>query len=203
MSALTTMTEDISVRIGNLALVQKIEGVVESLSPRDRKLLIGLMGFFLILALGGATYLVDATLDKREAQVKTRQSQLTRIQEMVLDNQSILSRVERAEQGLKSQQDFIIQSYIEKEAEAAGIEKSKLPSIQVRSDNPGAFYKETLVEVELKEVTLASVVQFLHSVEYGTRPIHIRSVKINPKRRTRSELGVNIEMAVVSLVDAS
>lgn len=201
MASLNEWIERAGDRLGSIAAVEKVESLIESLSPRDRRLLTGLVVFFLVALFAGASYLVRGVLEKSEGQIAYRTDQLLRAQDIVMESQALRSRVEAAEQSLGGEANFIIQSFIERQAQAAGITQDKVPSIQVRSDIPGERYKETLVEVQLKDIDLDALVRFLHSVEYGARPVHVKELRVRTGRRDRAQLDVDLELTVVSLIN--
>lgn len=197
--ALSEWIEQTGERLGDNTLIQKVESVLESLSPRDRKLLIGLVFFFLVGAGALGVYGMKGAIDGVKSTITTRQDQVFRAQGLIADNQEIEARVEAAEVVLKDGSEFIIQSYLEREALAAGITQDQIPSIQVRSDAQGTYYTETVVEVQLKKVDLGMVVKFLHAVEYADRPVHVKALRVRTGRRDRNELDVDIELTVVKL----
>lgn len=193
------LIERLGTRIGGWAAVERIESLLEALSPRDRKLLTGLAAFFVVALLALTSYGVRGALAAQTSRVESRTSQLLRAQEMAIEVQALKSKVEGAEAVLRGGGDFIIQSFIEREAQASGITQDKLPSITVRSDMPGVYYKETVVEVELKAVSLDSLVRFLQAIEYGDRPVHVKALRVRTGRVDRNELDVDLELTVVSL----
>lgn len=199
MASVNEWIERTGDRLGRVAAIERIESLVESLSPRDRRLLTGLTVFFTVALFAGGAYLVKGALDKQETQITYKTEQLVRAQEILLESGALRARVDGAEARLKGRQGLILQSFIEKEVLAAGITQDKLQNLNPRSEVPGERYKQTVVEVQLKEITLDSLVRFLHSIEYGDVPIHVKSLRVHTGRRQRSDLDVDLELLVVSL----
>lgn len=183
--------------------VERVRGVFESLSPRDRVLLTFLIGFFVVLGLGGAAMGVRSTLRRMESDISTRQEQLARAAEVQADYAQLKSKVEDAENRLKAETDFAVQSFLERQTGSAGITAEQLSAIEVRAETPGTWYTETQVELKLKKVALQSLTNFLYGIEYGDRPITVKSLRIRPDRRDRAQLDVEMELLVLTLKEGT
>jgi len=203
MASITELLETIGERLGAIPAVEKVEGLIESLSPRDRKLLTGLVLFFTIGLFAGAVYLIDGAISRQEILISQRTNQLMQAQDTLMDLQEVRSRVESVEERLREQEGFIVQSFVEKQVLAAGIGQDKLQNIDQRSEIPGDRYKQVVVEVQLKDISLNSLVRLLHQIEYGETPIHVKSLRTRVGRRDRNELDVDMELLVVSLQEES
>ena len=59
----------------------------------------------------------------------------------------------------------------------------KVESMEPQASPASDAYRETKVQVALKQVTLAQVVNFLHKIESAAQPLSVKSLRV----RTRSE----------------
>lgn len=190
-------------RIGAIPVVEKVEGLLESMSPRDRKLLGLLAGIFLIVGGGLSVYLIQGVLDDERGRITTLEGQLFQAENALLDTQELAERVASAEEGLQDDEDFIVQSFIDREANEAGFTTEQKASIQPRSTIPGDVYNQAVVEVQLKGVSLEDLGRFLYSLEYGERPVHVRELRVRTDRRDRQKLDSELELTVVSFAQES
>ena len=202
-SRLRQMLDNTIERLETLPPVERVRGLFESLSPRDRVLLTFLLCFFVVLGLGGAAMGVRSSLRRMEADIATRQEQLARAADVQAEYSQLKKKVEDAENRLKAETDFAVQSFLERQTGSAGISAEQLAAIEVRAETPGTWYTDTQVELKLKKVGLQSLTTFLYGIEYGDRPISVKSLRVRPDRRDRAQLDVEMELTVLTLKEGT
>ena len=61
-------------------------------------------------------------------------------------------------------------------------------------------YRETRVEVALKNVTLTQVVSFLHSIESSTRQFSIKGLRVKTRQDKSAMLDVNFTVSSFEVI---
>jgi len=77
----------------------------------------------------------------------------------------------------------------------------KVESMEPQASPASDAYRETKVQVALKQVTLAQVVNFLHKIESAQQPLSVKSLRV----RTRSEQkgGAKVDLLDVTFTVSS
>jgi type II secretory pathway component PulM len=153
----------------------RIEGLVGSLSPRDRKLLAGLALFGSVVYVGGLWTTLYSVLDDRAGRVRDAKTQLTEalaLQEQYIAAASVL----RAQQGrLRQHAGTPVTAFVEKAAGEADLSDA-LKSVNERGkpEQVGSMSQATWT-VDLAKAPLDGLVQFLYEVETSGYPIAVQS----------------------------
>ena len=158
------------------AIQARVEGILDGMSPRDRSLLLGLVGFVTVaIVLGGAWTMnnklesLEDTRDKRIEDLNYVNRSLTEYQEAQIELQQIESDMARFDG-----QD--LSSFLEKAADSAEI-RDRLDSVRENSVVELGDLEEKNYSVKLSKVTLDQMVSFLYQVEATGYPLKITSAK--------------------------
>ena len=88
---------------------------------------------------------------------------------------------------------FTLFSYLEKQADRAGV-KSNIRSINpVKSPSAGG-YEETAAEMKLDKVTMKQLADFIHLVESPEEMVRIRKASVNKMKESTEYLSVLIQV---------
>jgi type II secretory pathway component PulM len=162
-------------------LRERIAVWVGGLAPRERLLLgaaaamlaIALVWLGLVLPLVGAVSNAGLRVETAERNLEVGR----RVQSELAALQGNLASVEqRIREGPRGN---LFTTLEELAAQSAVKVESMEPQAAPASEN----YRETKVQVALKQVTLAQVVNFLHKIESAPQPLSVKSLRV----RTRSE----------------
>lgn len=166
-------------------LRERIAVWIAGLAPRER-LLLGATAAAFALALiwfGFVTPLASAVYDT-STRVETAERNLQvarRVQGELAALQGSLAAVERRiREGPRGNlfttlEELAVQSAV------------KVESMEPQAAAASDAYRETKVQVQLKQVTLAQVVNFLHKIESAPQPLSVKSLRV----RTRSAAGAD------------
>lgn len=162
-------------------LRERIAVWIGGLAPREQ-LLLGTAAALLVLALvwlGLVRPLVGAVSDAT-LRVETAERNLEvarRVQGELAALQANLSAVEqRIREGPRGN----LFTTLEQLAAQSAV---KVESMEPQASPASDAYRETKVQVQLKQVTLAQVVNFLHKIESSPQPLSVKSLRV----RTRSD----------------
>jgi type II secretory pathway component PulM len=177
------------------ALRERIAVWIGGLAPRER-LLLGAAAAAAVVALvwlGLVMPLLGAVQDSA-ARVETAERNLEvarRVQGELGALQANLASVEqRIRQGPRGN----LFTTLEQLAAQSAV---KVESMEPQAAPASDAYRETKVQVALKQVTLAQVVNFLHKIESAPQPLSVKSLRV----RTRSGTGGGAEK--VDLLDVT
>jgi len=151
---------------------------VMRLSERDRKIVIGSGIALIVFVMLFTYYLIDLSLDNKESKIENSIKNFDKIIELREEYRSSVLILKKIEETIKnSPGNFTLGSHLEKIADRKGV---KIDSLGKPRDIPNEFYKETQVEVKINQVSLKTLVQFLHDVESSQNFLKITSIRIRP-----------------------
>jgi len=167
-------------------LFDRLRNALASLAPRERLLLGGAGGVLLLTILWLAVVMpAIASIRNAEERVSAAERDLAtadRLQRALSEIQGRLGTVEnRIREGPKGN----IFTTLEDLARQSAV---KVESMEPQAAPAQENYKETKVQVVLKQVTLAQAVAFLHGVESSQQLLSVKSLRI----RTRAEQKENM-----------
>jgi type II secretory pathway component PulM len=162
------------------ALLARLRALLANLSARERLLLsaVGALAaalLFVVLVL--QLLAVGDRLDGRVAAAEQQLEAMTRLRRE-FDEVSVRLRAveERIQKGPRGN----LRTTLESLAQRAGV---KVESMEPQASPTHERYRETKVEVGLREVTLAQAVSYLHQIEQTPQPLSVKALRI----RTRHE----------------
>lgn len=151
-----------------------------NLSSRERMLVSG-VGVLAAAAVGMALVLellaIGDRLDARRAAAEQQLEVMTRLRREFDD---VNVRLRSVEERIQSGQRGNLRTTLEGLAQRANV---KVESMEPQASPTHERYRETKVEVGLREVTLAQAVSYLHEIEKTPQPLSVKALRI----RTRQE----------------
>ena len=161
-------------------LLARLRALFANLAPRERLLVsaVGVLAAALLFVLL-VLQLLEAgdRLESRVASAEQELEVMTRLRQE-FDEVSIRLRAveERIQQGPRGN----LRTTLESLAQQASV---KVESMEPQASPTHERYRETKVEVGLREVTLAQAVSYLHQIEQTPQPLSVKALRI----RTRQE----------------
>jgi len=169
-----------------------------NISARDRKILflgaVALLLFFVYLA-------VDAVLEgyrKMDTQIATKTEELvmvSRLRDQYLQTHNQLQSVKTRLDG--QQDNFSLLSFIEDLANTEKI-REKFGSVKPKTLPLGEHYEEKMVEIQMDDVTLAKLVDFIYKMEHSGHVLKVKRLRIKPRFNDRDLLSVVIQVSTFS-----
>ena len=162
-------------------LLARLRALFANLSVRERLLVsaVGALAVALLCVLLVLQLLaVGGRLDGRVAAAEQNLEVMTRLRrefdEVSLRLRSVEERIQKGPSGN-------LRTTLESLAQKAGV--PKVESMEPQASPTHERYRETKVEVGLREVTLAQAVTYLHQLEQTPQPLSVKALRI----RTRQE----------------
>jgi general secretion pathway protein M len=161
--------------------LQPLRATFESLAPRER-LLISVVALLVALAVVWFG-VVQRMLDYRaraEERVAAAERELQVIQRLREEFEEVKGRLSSVEQRIASGESANLRTTLETLASRAAV---KIESMEPQASPASDRYRETKVEVGLKQVTLPQTVRYLHEIEQTSQVLSVKTLRI----RTRSD----------------
>src|SRR5690606_10683866 len=166
-------------------LRERIAVWIGGLAPRERLLLgataaafaLALVWLGFLTPLANAVYEASGRVERAERNLQVAR----RVQGELVALQGNLAAVERRiREGPRGNLFTTLE-------ELAAQSAVKVESMEPQAASASDAYRETKVQVQLKQVTLAQVVSFLHKIESAPQPLSVKSLRV----RTRSAAGAD------------
>lgn len=161
-------------------LLARLRAVAEGLSPREQRLLGG-AGLLLALLLAYAAVVrpVLGAQTRAEARARAAEQELGAMQRLREEfdevNQRLVSVERRIQEGPRGNIFTLLESLATRSA-------VKVESMEPQTPLASERYRETKVEVVLKEVSLAQAVSYLHQIESSEQLLSVKSLRLRTRR---------------------
>jgi type II secretory pathway component PulM len=152
----------------------------DNFAPRER-LLLSILGVSLMATLVFFV-LINPVLSAREssrARVEAAEKDLEMMVRLRREYDEIAARLAAVEERIRANQDRRnTLTLLESLANAAAV---KIDSMEERSSPDNDLYRETRVEVALKNVSLTQIVNLLHNIESSPRQFSVKGLRIKTR----------------------
>ena len=162
----------LATRMGHVTA--RVDAILEGLSPRDRKLLIGLVLFGLVILVGGGFFVMSSSLDAKETQLAERRSDLNYVETLAEEYTGSQATLEEIEAELRKSGGQDLSAFLEKAATEVKIAEN-LDSVREKTVVELGSLEQKNYDVTVSRLTQDQVVDFLYAVEGGDFPLKISS----------------------------
>lgn len=156
---------------GNGGFRAALDAQIEALSPRDRRLLAGLIVFFGLAMSGGIVWMARSLVDDKASRVRVAKDNLEIIQAIADEYDLAEQKIARAEERLKQFENQPGSAYLESVARNNGV----IDQLTVNQQGTEALgtLRQTNFRADLKRVNLQQTLEFLHEIETSGYPITV------------------------------
>jgi len=162
-------------------LIARIRATLANLSPRERLLVVAAGGVFVVfILLVGVVNPVISASSRASRRVEAAEQELRAVQILRSRYDELNARTVSVEQRIRSGPQGEIFTILESLARASAV---TVDSMEPRTSAASDDYRETKVQVILRGVTLAQLVNYLQRIESAPQLLSIKSLRI----RTRSD----------------
>jgi type II secretory pathway component PulM len=154
-----------------------VEAQFEAMSPRDRKLLMGLVGFITLVITAIVFLTIRGAIYDKQTKVKAAQDALDYIQVAAAQYTETASKIATAEDKLKEYKGQPASAYLEKVAGDTGLRDQFTVNQQGSEVVEGL--RQTTLRVDLRKIQLASALQFIHTLETSGYPLSINMARFH------------------------
>ena len=182
-------------------LRERFNGVVASLSERDRRLLMGLIAFVMIATLGFGWWTARGLLGDAKGRVADREETLALVKGLGSDQGTAAAQVKAIEEELRKNAGQDLPAFMEKTASKIGI-SSSLAAVREKETSTEGTLEEKTYNVELSKMNVQQLTDFLYEVETGGYPLRIRSMKTKTVTTQGVKmLNISLEVSAFRLVE--
>lgn len=156
--------------------ITQLRALFDGLAPRERLLLLASAALAtLLLAWLAILNPVLAAMDRAEARVEIAERNLQTARRLRRELDTILTPLSQVESRIQRERRGNLFTTLESLARQSAIQVESMEPEAASSEGP---YQETKVEVVLKNVTLAQVVNYLHRIESAPQLLSIKTVRM-------------------------
>jgi type II secretory pathway component PulM len=148
-----------------------MEAQLDAMTPRDRKLLAGLVVFFGLVLSTFVVISVRGTLSGEQQRLDAAEDTLQLVELMAAEHANASAKIAAAEERLKQYKGQPASAFLERVAGEAGLREQFTVTQQGSEDVDGL--KQTSFRVELRKVQIRSATEFVHAVETSGYPITV------------------------------
>jgi hypothetical protein len=147
---------------------------LDTLSPRDRTLAIGLTSAVAVLAVGGLVWFLHGVLDDKASRIRAAKDNLVEAQKLATQHEALRVKIDAAESKMGAFRPTQLGTYLETWAQNAGVLGGLKSPDEIGSQVVGD-YREREYRVQVQRADLDGVLQFLYAIESAPYPIKVKS----------------------------
>ncbi len=184
-------------------LVGRIERQLETLSARDRRLLVGLFAFLGVVGVLILWWTLYGFLEDQASRVRDAKGKLEEVQVLQQEYLTAAAQADAQEARLRAYQGRPVSAYIEQIAsEQEILEFLRAVNSQGSPETVGSI-KQTSYSVDLQRVPdLDSLIRFLHELETGGYPAMVDTATFRTTvRRDEKTYNLKLDLIVYSLAE--
>ena len=196
---LNVLKESLSGRWSGLRA--RVQDLLAGMTPRDRVLLFGLVGFFSVLLLVGSTIAMTSHLESKAEVLRDREFELKQVEVLQEEFETAQAQMVDIAAKMETHAKTTLATFLEKAAAKAQITDA-LKEVDQRSVAEFGGLQETSYAVRLSRITLEQLVGFLYEVETAGFPVRITTLKVKTVYVSGEKfLDINLDMAAVKIVE--
>jgi type II secretory pathway component PulM len=178
-----------------------IQGQLDALSPRDRKLLAGLIGAIGLVLVGAVFFTLRGQLSAKAELVTQKKQALELIQAYHTRHLAASARIEAAEATLREYRGQPASAFLERAASTVGV-RDKF-SVSRQSEEKEGTLQTTRYRVELQRVPIDLSLNYLYDIEVSDYPLEVESAAWRITARSDGkEASLTLEVLAYSLEEA-
>jgi len=183
------------------ALQAQLQDLLASMSPRDRALFLGLVGFAVVAIVGGTLYTMSSRLSTLESRIEARSDSLQQVRVLIAEYEDAKEKASAIEDELRENAKTDLSAFLDKSAENVQI-GDKLDAVKEKTASNDGVLEEKMYAVSLSKLTEAELSGFLYEIETSGFPLQIKTLKIKSRKRgEETTLRVDMDISAYRLID--
>ena len=174
----------------------RVQGLLVSLTPRDRALLL----FMVVLILGGIGWAVQGSLAEQEKRLQTQLSASTvsqlQVDQLLQQYNAAMGKADALDARLAAGRDFTPLTWLEALGNEMGI-AANIKSITERGIDVTDYYRAQKIDINVHDLTLDQTVQFMHKLEEAAQAIWVNEATLNADRKDRNLIRLRLQISVL------
>lgn len=186
------------VRAGRMAAIER---QLEALSPRDRKLLVGLVLVAVVVGTVGFWYMLHGVLDDKASRVRTAKETYVRVQQLEQEFKVAEAKFAGQRSGLEQFANQPVTAWIEDLAQKHELNEA-LTAVRQNAGEQLGEVVQTRYTVELKKASQESLYHFLYDLETCGYPARVQQANFRVVTvRKDKMMDLTLELIVQSLAE--
>jgi type II secretory pathway component PulM len=190
----------LTLRTGPLAALDRM---LETLSPRDRRLFVGLVLFVVALLVFGFWWLLHGLLESEASRVREAKDHLTRIQALSVEHAEAKARFDAQRDRLAESAAKPVSAFVEELANEHGLNQALTAVRQQQVEEIGDVM-QTRYTIELKRSTQEPLYRFLYALETSAYPARVEQAQFRTAFVKGEKLmDLSLDLVVLSIREGS
>lgn len=182
-----------------LRMPAAVEQQLEALSPRDRRLLVGLVMFVLVVMTGGFWYMLQSTLEEKASRVATASEAYDRIQDLEAEFRQADASFQAQKSRLEQAQKQPVTTWVEELANRHNLRDALSAVREVSREQVGEI-QQTRYTIELKRAPQEPLYKFVHEMETSGFPAKVETAHFRVAAvRNEKFMDLTLDVVVLSL----
>lgn len=179
-----------------------VERQLESLSPRDRKLLVGLVSGMSLIFVSVLWWSLYGVLESKAEEVRSAKLRLENIRIVQQEYEDAMAEIQRQETRLEEYKGKRVSAYIEEVASGRGV-LEQLRSVNEAGVEQVGNIRQSKYRIELKRIEYEAAFGFIYELETSGFPTQVEVAQFRTvKSREGKVLDLMLELVVYSLAEA-
>lgn len=189
----------VPVRTGPMAVIER---QLEALSPRDRKLLVGLVLCVVVFGTLGFWYLLNGLLDEKASRVRSAKEAYARVQQLEQEYRRAEARFEAQKGRLEEFENQPVSGWIEDLAQKHELNDA-LSAVKQNAGEEVGQIRQTRYTVDLKRAPQEPLYRFLYELESSGFPARVEQANFRVVRAAKGEklMDLTLDLIVLSLAE--
>lgn len=175
-------------------VIERIQDQLAGMTERDRRLLLGLAVFAVIVIVGGGIWWMKGSLDGLEAKVADRQETLRRVRVLGADYAETKAQAEEISAKIAEYEGTDLSAFLEQVADKSNV-GDRLDAVRQKSSTDDGDLVETVYAVKLTRLLQDELASFLYEVESSGYPLRVRTLTVKSRKRG-GEVMLNVDMDI-------
>jgi hypothetical protein len=172
-----------------------IDAQADALSPKDSKLLGGLLTVFLVAILGGGYMMISGAIETKEAVLQSKLDTVEFLEVAAAELVAATDTIAASETRLEQYKNEGFKPFVEKIAKAKSIE---LNAVTDQGSESIGGVKQTKYKVSIKRVELSAVLDFILALETSGYPMRIENAHFKTVKASGEKV-ITLTLEVVAL----
>jgi type II secretory pathway component PulM len=180
-----------------------VERQLESLSPRDRRLLVGLIAVFTLVFIVAVWWTLSGILSRQAATVKAAKEKLGQMQQLQTEYQGAQETLKAQEGRLAQFKDEPVGAWVEKLAQEQNVIQQLRAVNETTSETVGGL-TQTHFKVQLSRAEYDPMLDFLYALETSGYPasVEVASIHASSLGKDKGKVyDLTLEIVVYSLAE--
>lgn len=182
-------------------VLERVSEVLEGLTPRDRALLLGLIGAVVLAVVGGVAWSMNRSLNRAEQGLADQQQKLQLVRELGAAHAADAETVREIEDRIRQHQGTDLPAFMEQAAGRAGV-GDRLEGVREKGSTIEGDLEDKLYTVTLTGLSTSDLANVLYEIETAGYPLNIRESSIRSRSRAGEKaLTVEFEISAFRLTE--